>query len=260
MEEHANAEVQADDRKVGEMRVDELKYVIEALTRNIYKDIFGQVQLLTTNVAKLENDNIVLRKEIRELREESDFRRRQLQVVEDQVKRKNIIVKGLNSNTRKTPKEELMVLCTETLKLDPNEINVRSVKKIYDRNNKMGIVAELNSEEEVYKVLKETGKLNRESLISVEKDLNSEKQVQKRVMLRLKRDLLAVNRSQRVTVRDERMRIADKWFYWNQRKQLTSGNSNRVAVMKELYGNTDLNPITFDYFEILDKLYNVSNE
>lgn len=244
-----------DDRKVGDMSVDDLKAVIEEVSKKIVKDIFEQVQLLTTDVAKLRNDNTELKKELRLLKEESDLRRRNMLAVEDQLKRKNVIVKGLPSNS--SPKEEFRKLCSQTLNLNDHAVTIRSVKKIYDRNNKMGLIAELNSEEEVYEIFRKTNKLAG-TQISIEKDLNSEKQVQKKVMLQLKKDILQADRSQRVMVRDERMKIAEKWFYWNYDKQFTSGQTNGIPVVEQIYGNVRLN-VSFNYLDILSKLYNVND-
>lgn len=241
-----------DNRKVGDMTVDDLKKVIVDVTNQTIKNICEQVQLLVLDVEKLRKDNQDLRKEVQNLRDESDYRRKSVLVLEDQVKRKNIIVKGLPSNNG-SPKEEFLKLCSNTMKLDNQSVHVRSVKKIYDRNNKMGIVAELNSEEEVLEVLKNSRKLAG-SQISIERDLNSEKQLQKKVMLQLKKDIMEINTSQRVTVRDERMRIGDKWFSWNRGKQFMSGKMDGCQILNQLYGNNL--KISLNYFDIFEKLNN----
>ncbi|KAL5289625.1 hypothetical protein ACFFRR_009593 [Megaselia abdita] len=151
-----------------------------------------------------------------------------------QVKRKNVIVKGFPSSS--SLKELFRALCVDTLNISEQDLNVRSMRNIFDRNNKMGLIAELNS------VLKRASRLAK-TKISVEKDLNSEKQIQKKVMLQLKKDVLQADISQRVTVRDERMKIADKWFYWNLRKEFTCGRDR-------------LRAINFNYYDILSYLNN----
>lgn len=238
-----------DDRKVGDIQVKDLKQVIKSITSEIIKDLFTQVQLLTGNIAKLETENTNLRSSIKLLQEESGFRRREMLNLEDQVKRKNIIVKGLNS--AESPREALKHLCSTTLNLDAQAINIRSVKRIYDKNNKMGVIAELNSEEEVYEILKNTRKLTG-TQISIEKDLNSEKQIHKKVMLQLKKSVLQADRSQRVTVRDDRLRIADQWFFWNQKWELQSGRANGLAIMDQIYGKR-IN-VDFNYSNIFNKI------
>lgn len=241
----------SDDRKVGDIQVKDLKEVIKSITSEVIKDLFTQVQLLTGNLAKLEVENTTLKNSIKLLQEESGFRRRELLNLEDQVKRKNVIVKGLNST--ESPREALKQLFSTTLELSAQMINIRSVKKIYDKNNKMGIIAELNSEEEVHEILKRTRKLNgSQSQISIEKDLNSERQINKKVMLQLKKDVLQVDRSQRVTVRDDRMRIADHWFFWNQKWELQSGRANGLAIMDQIYGKR-IN-VDFNYTNIFNKM------
>lgn len=245
-------EEQVDNRKVGDMIVDDLKKVIVDVTNQTMKTLFEQVQLLIMDMEKLRKDHHELKVEVQSLREESTHRRNAMLALEDQVKRKNIIVRGLPSNNG-SPKEEFLKLCSNTMKINSQSVHVHSVKKIYDRNNKMGIVAELQSEDEVFEVLKNTRNLAG-SQVSIERDLNSEKQLQKKVMLQLKKDIMQTNTAHRVTIRDERMRIGDKWFSWNREKQFMTGKMDGAPILNHMYGN-NLN-VSLNYFDILNKLNN----
>lgn len=62
----------------------------------------------------------------------------------------------------------------------------KAVRKIYDRNGKMSLIAEFDSEGDVRKILSKTRNLTG-SKISIERDLYEERQMDKKVLLQLKR-------------------------------------------------------------------------
>lgn len=246
-----------DNRKVSELVVDDLKTIIKEVTNALLSELRTEVTTLTTEVAELREENKQMCKQMEAIKLESEVRFKEIVRMEDQIKRKNIIIKGLPSSS--LPKESVQNLCLTTLNIIPQNINIRSVKKMFDRNNKMGVIAELNSEEEVYEILRNTKKLSG-SQISIEKDLNSVKQEQKKVMLQLKKDIFQEEKSQRLTVRDERLRIGDKWFYWNQNKELTCGSLNGITTMEQIYGKS-LTNIDFKYSNLLAKVnFNSNNQ
>lgn len=239
-----------DKRKVADLSVDDLIAIITGVTKPLLSEVSAQVQRLTTEVTKLRTENGEMKNEIRVMKEESDMRSKEITRLEDQIKRKNVVIKGLPSSN--VPNEAVKNLCTSTLNIDPQALRIRSVKKIFDKNNKMGVIAELDSEEEVYEILRKTNKLAG-TRISIEKDLNSVKQEQKKVMLQLKKDIFQSEKSQRLNVRDERLRIGDKWFYWNQNKELSCGRAAGVPQMEQIYGKS-LETIDFNYYNLLRKV------
>ena len=83
----------------------------------------------------------------------------------------------------------------------------------------MGVVAEFRNEEMIAEVFKNTRKLAGTS-ISIESDLNSEKKEQKQALLMLRKELLNDSNKHKITVRNNRMRIGDKWFYWSKDLEL----------------------------------------
>lgn len=243
-----------DKRKVGDLTVDDLKFVINEVTKSLLTEVSAEVQLLANEVRSLRTENQEMKKEICVIKEESNSRLKEMERLEDQIKRKNIIIKGLPSSN--SPNMAVTTLCTSTLHIDPQDIKIRSTRKIFDRNNKMGVIAELDTEEEVYKVLRTTNKLAG-TQISIEKDLNSNKQEQKKVMLQLKREIGKTETTQKLTVRDERLRIGNKWFHWDHNQKLACGRENGVAEMEQIYGKR-LDNIDFNYNSLLSKMNNMN--
>lgn len=239
-----------DNRKVADLSVGDLKAIIMGVTQPLVSEVSTEVRHLTTEVTNLRKENEELKGAIRFMKEESDRRFKEFTRLEDQIKRKNVVIKGLTSTN--VPNEAVKELCTSKLNIDPQALRIRSVKKIFDRNNKMGVIAELDSEGEVYEILRNTNKLAG-TRISIEKDLNSEKQEQKKVMLQLKKDIYQSEKTQRLTVRDERLRIGDKWFYWNRNKELSCGRAAGVPLMEQIYGKS-LATFDFNYYNLLRKV------
>lgn len=230
--------------------MDDLKFIITDVTKTLLSEVSVEVQRLTNIVSELKSENAELRNEIKVIREVTNSKAKEMTRLEDQIKRRNVIIKGLPSSN--APNEAVKNLCTSTLNIDPNAVRIKSVRKIFDRNSKMGVIAELDSEEEVYQILRNTNKLTG-SQISIEKDLNNVKQEQKKVMLQLKKEITQADRSHRLTVRDERLRIGDNWFYWNQNQELACGRGEGVAQMEQIYGKR-FDHVDFNYRSLLSKV------
>ena len=69
----------------------------------------------------------------------------------------------------------------------------------------------------------------------------------------MRRDIIAVDKSHAVKVRDNRMKISDKWIKWNKHQELVSGQQPGMNVIKNLYGNK-LDAVNFSYNDILNKI------
>lgn len=111
----------------------------------------------------------------------------------------------------------------------------------------MGVVAEFDSEDTVAKILTNSRKLAGSS-ISMERDLNAERQTDKKVLLQLKRDILSESKEKRVTVRDDRIKIEDFWCKWNQAKQLITCKyqHNAESIINSSYASP-LSSVKFKY-------------
>lgn len=197
----------------------------------------------------MKRQNDILKQEMETLKAEKDYDRRRIAVLEDQFKRNNLIFKGLPSN--KSAVDEIKKVCNEILEIPDTKI-LKSAKKLTERNGKATVLAELDSEQSVYAVLGNTNKL-RGTEVYIEKDLNPEKQKDKRAMLSLKKDVLKISKVHRIVVRDDRIRIGGKWFKWNLNKQLVCGNEKAEPILKQLYGEQILG-INLEYQYLLKKI------
>lgn len=145
---------------------------------------------------------------------------------------------------------EVKKVCNEILKIPDTSI-LKSAKKLTERDGKVTVLAELDSEESTYIVLNNTKKLSGTNIF-IERDLNVERQKDKRAMLRLKKEIGNISNLHRLVVRDDRIRIGDKWFKWSHNKQLICGSLEAEPILKQLYGEQVLS-INLQYQYLLNK-------
>ena len=117
---------------------------------------------------------------------------------------------------------------------------------------KMMVVAEFRTEDMMHTVLKNVRKLAG-STISIEQDVNSERQHLKKVMLQLKRNILTSTKTHRVSVRNDKIKIDNYWFYWSKNKTLMNNNKCAKDTLKSLLGN-HFDKINFEYSFIVSLL------
>lgn len=86
----------------------------------------------------------------------------------------------------------------------------------------MTVIAEMQTEKMVEEVFKHTKNLAG-SRISVEQELDRERLIQKKVMVELKRNILAVSQRHRVSVRNDKLKVGDKSFMWSKNRKLMCG-------------------------------------
>lgn len=218
-------------------------------TKKDIEDIKTNVGELSTKFDGLKLENEYLKKEVTELKFEREKDHQQINYLQEHIKRNNIIFKGIEAKT--TLEDAVKDCCKENLKLT-QDINLLSTRKMYEKDGKIGVVAEFSSGEMVKEVFKNTKNLAGSKII-VERDLTHEKQQDKRVMLEIKKKLKKINQNTRVMVRSARIKIGENWFWWNKQKKFVSGTNNVNMLLKTLYGE-GINSVNFNYYEILNNL------
>lgn len=243
---------------VGTMAVTELMTLMSTLmddklknipTKQDIDEIKTNVNDLGSKIDHLKTENEVLKNEIKQLRDEKEKDHYQIMYLQDYVKRNNVVFKGMPSNN--SLEGAVKECCKDNLKLT-KEIKILSTKKLYERDEKIGVIAELSSGEMVKEIFKNTKNLAGTKII-LERDLNSDKQKDKRVFLEMKKLIIDMNKDHRISVRNDRMKIENNWFWWNKNKQLICGKQDGVETLKKIFGDT-LNSISLNYNEILTNL------
>lgn len=223
--------------------------LINIPTKKDIEDIKTNVGELSTKFDGLKLENEYLKKEVTELKFEREKDHQQINYLQEHIKRNNIIFKGIDAKT--TLEDAVKDCCKENLKLT-QDINLLSTRKMYEKDGKIGVVAEFSSGEMVKEVFQNTKNLAGSKII-VERDLTHEKQQDKRVMLEIKKKLKKINQNTRVMVRSARIKIGENWFWWNKQKKFVSGTNNVNMLLKTLYGE-GINSVNFNYYEILNNL------
>lgn len=240
----ASEERSTERRKVGELYVDDLRQIIKDSNR----EVLEKLSTLSGNVEDLKEQNNLLKQEVEHLKVDKDVDRRRINQLEEQIKSKNLILKGLNAKS--SVNGVVNKICFDKLKL-PKSVKIIYTKKLYERDEKMAVLVELDSSQSVQNALQNAKKLAGTS-IYLERDLTPEKQKDKKVMLQLKKDIVAASKSHRIAVINDRIRINDKWFRWNKEKQLFCGQEEADGTFKDLYPDV-FDKINFNYNALLER-------
>lgn len=241
-----------DDKMVNELTVKELKDVIREQVEESNGFILNTIEELKTAFIKLVEENNCIKVEMVKMREEKEQLRKNFASLEDQVKKKNVIFKGLRAEACLS--DAIKQVCVGNLKMTPETFSIKSTKKIYENRGQMGVLVELESEEMVEEIFKKARNLAGTNIF-LERDLNSERRENKKVMLQLKKDILAEKPNQRISVRNDKLRIADKLIHWDREKQLVCGKEDGSMMINKLVDGP-LRAVNFNYSHILSRVNN----
>lgn len=203
---------------------------------------------ISSEINELRAENEALRSEVEKLKEERRSDRKELNRLIQQNKSKNLVFRGIPKC--ENPKQVVEKTCIETLGLQGVKIN--TAKILIERNQKADILAVFDTVEMTQNVLKNTRKLAG-TTIFIEKDLSEEKLQDKKVLLQLKRDIELKDRSHKIIVRNNYIRIGNKWMYYTVDKKLFCGQEEACSVLRALLGNI-YKDINFDYYTIFNKI------
>lgn len=230
--------------KVGDLNVDDLRMIMKESN----KEVLEKLTTLSVDVENIKEENKILKQEVEVLKADKEIDRKRISQLEEQLKSKNLIFKGLNAKT--SVSAVVSKICFEKLKL-PQTAKIIYTRKLYERDGKMAVLVEMDSAQSVQDALRNAKKLAGTS-IYVEKDLNVDKQQDKRVMLQMKKDIVAVSSVHRVAVMSDRIRIKDKWLRWTKDRKLVCGQQDGYDILKELYKN-HVDQININYNTLLEK-------
>lgn len=217
-------------------------------TKADIEDIKCEIIAISTDINALKSENQSLKEELSKVKIENSQYKKDITWLENQIRSSKLFIKGLPS--AKNPKEEVQKLFREKLNVTASTKNVR---KVFDRNGKMAVIAELENEDALQQIFRNTKKLSG-SDISIERDMIPNKQQHKKTFLILRKQILAVSKQHKVVVREDKLKIKDRWFKWNSDHKLVSGNADGEKELVKLYGE-DIKTICLNYYQLNDDSY-----
>lgn len=246
------------NEQVGKMSIHELlclmqnsmSVLLDEKLKNVptKTDLLQHMQEVKSDVSKLASENKALHDEVVKLKVEREEDRQRMRKMEEDLGKKKLIIRGLAC--QKSAKDAVKKMFNEILKVQ-NDVEIEYSKKIYEGNDKMTVMVELKSAGMVAEVFKHTKNL-KGTHIFVDRDLCAERQQVKKIMLQLKSDILNVDKSKRIGVRNDKMVIDGKWFAWNKNKLLMCGQKTGEEELVNMYGEAIVN-VSLDYDKILAK-------
>lgn len=216
------------DQRVSDISVASLKAII----RECNEEILGNIAKLSEEVGQLKTANDGLVHEMELLKEENNMLKHRLNELETNIKGKNLVIRGLS--IQQTNVYEIQKLCREVIRAE-NCTRIKSTRTLYQRNGMAAVLVQFETESDVEGILKKTENL-KGTQIYVERDLNAERRLDKIIMIQLRRKLMDFSKKHQIKVRDDRLKIENRWFKWNLEKKLVCGTFNAINILHELYG------------------------
>jgi len=207
------------------------------------KEHLGNVDV---QMNSLKEENKALREQLEELKKARETDRIEISRLVEEAKKKNVIFKGLQKS--EDLKKSVELLCKETLGVQ--NIHVRLTRTLFEDNGKLGLLAVMQTEEMAAMVFKNAKKLEGSS-ISIDRDLTTEKQQHKRVLLQLKKMILDKDKTKKITVRNDTIKIGEHFLFWNRNKELRCGKKCAKDVLRALYGS-NIDSICLNYNQLLN--------
>lgn len=229
-------------RKLSELGIDDFRMLIKEGN----KEILEKLTTISDDVDALKQQNICLKEQVECLQADKEMDRKRIVQLEEQIKSKNLLFKGLEA--KRAVFEEVSKLCTEKLEL-PTAAIIKSTRKLFERDGKMTVLTEFDSTQSVQKVLQKAKNLAG-SKIFIEKDLNVDRQQDKKVMLQLKKEIKVLSTAHKLAVVNDKLKVKDKWFHWSKGKKLVCGQQEAEVILSNLYENC-YTKINIDYNTLL---------
>lgn len=239
-------------KSVGNMEVEELMSVMKSTMNNLLEEkianlpsktdieeIKSGIALNSKEINELRQENIKLKEEIATLKHVQEEDKSTIRWLEHQIKNNKLVFKGVMVEAN--PMNSVMKICVEKLKVQPQ---IKSARILAKSNYYHTIIAEFDSEETVLQILRSTKNLAGTKL-SVDRDLNPRRQRNKTAMLMIRRRILLETTKHAIVVRDDKLKIKDKIFSWNNNNELVRGKENAEVILKNLYGD-DLKTTNFN--------------
>lgn len=232
---------------VANLSVRDLTSLLREINRESLEEVHQKLNTVWNTMNQITEENKELKAKIEMMSQEAERSRRHMLMLEDQVKRKNLIFKGVPTENNLAQAASRVI--KDNLKIN-TPVHVKSTKKIFDRNGSMGIVVELDDEQQVTEILRNTKNLAG-THISVEKDLNQERQENKKAMLKMRKNILGIDNSRRVQVRDDRLKIESTTLSWNRDKELVNGQEKGSVALEKIYGKQKIQNLDLNYYNLL---------
>ena len=218
-------------------------------TKEDIRGLASKINTLHIDVENLKEENAALKSEIECMKNQNRMKNADLNRLIDQDKKKKLIFKGLETTN---PKVDVQTVCKEKLAI--RDVEVKSATKLFERRGKATVIADFGSEDAAYKILRNSYKLAGTPII-VERDLNNDKRIKKQIMLRIKKDILTIDSHLKIFVRDDLLKIENKWFRYNNQNEFVCGSENGKIEIDKMY-NGRLSNLCFNYDFMLNVIKN----
>lgn len=245
-------------KPVGNMDVEELMNIMKLTMNNLLEEKLeslptkSDIEEVKAGIASTSAELVELREENRKLKEEINILQNnhkeseeEIKWLENQIKNNKLIFRGISFE--KNAMESVKKVCNNILKIDVQIMSAHILSKF---NETCTVIAELDSESTLLYLLGTTRNLAG-TKISISRDINPRRRRNKLYNLSIKKLTWNVSTKHKITVRDDKFKIHDKWFVWSGQNELICGKDKAEIALRKLYGE-EIEKETFD--AILEKI------
>lgn len=247
---------------VGSVAVGDLMKMMEAVMENKLKnlstksDIEGikiQIDDVNNKFEEIKKENESLKVQLEQMKNDRQKDHQQIQRIVNQGRKKNVIFKGIVKNG--SPRTSAENVCRKVLKL--NDVQINSARVLFTSDDKISVIAEMATERMADKIFQNLKNLAG-SRIKVERDLNEERQLDRKLLMLVKTEILDIDKTHKVFVKNDSIKIGVNWMKWNRSHELMCGENTAQEILTDMYGDK-LSTLTLSYESLLEK-FNQSNQ
>ncbi|XP_073972854.1 uncharacterized protein [Rhodnius prolixus] len=229
--------------QVGNMNVNQLSELFDLKLKNMATK--QDISILSAQLELLRHEHSTLKLEIKKQQDINRKLRSQMEFTQMEVKRNNLIFKGITMSPEEDCLQKVKNLCLNLLNT-PEDITIYRAQPIGNKNaSKKIILAEFPKEAERINILK-NARILRGTGISVEKDLTGMQRDIKRKLLYLRKCIKETNPKLQVSVWNQNLFINNSRFHWIEEEGLIFGRECGISKLKEI--------TNYDFSTVIQKL------
>lgn len=214
-------------------------------TKDDLSEVTESISQVKRDVCRLSEENEYLRTEIKKLTDEKMDDKKRIEWLEKGVSNRRIIIRGLRS--QRSAYEAALKFFRENLKIDTN-LEIEETRKLHDSSGRMTILVEMRSRSMISEIFKYTKNLAGTTYY-IERDLNKDRQIKKKIMLRLRKDIQLIDKTKPIKVIADKLIIEGKEFMWNKDNILVSGRNTGAEMLSNIYGDIANINLDFQYLK-----------
>lgn len=210
--------------EIGKMSMDKVMASFSALLDSKNYATKSDLTLIEETIKVVKEENVLMKKEIEILKVKDARGESQLNNLENYVKRKNLIFRGLDVKNDSDYKDQVSLFCQEVLGIEERKLDLIEAHPIGRKTEKNNvIIAYFSTYLATVSILKRTSRL-KGTLFVVHRDYSYGTRMRRAKLSVIKKEVQRLNNNLKVSLLGDRMAIERHIFDWDDTKGLLYNN------------------------------------